>query len=83
VSTTLLKHIRQLAGLSTGELGQLSGIPQPAVSLIENGRLKPSPRQLEALARTLRVSPPAALLEDVRLIDSQQAIVEQVQVVTA
>jgi transcriptional regulator with XRE-family HTH domain len=75
---TLLKYIRLQRDLSTGELGQLSGIPQPAVSLIENARLKPSPRQLEALARALNVTPPVALLEPVRLIDSQQAVLHEV-----
>jgi transcriptional regulator with XRE-family HTH domain len=75
---TLLRHIRLTRGWTAAELGMKAGLPQPAVSLIETGRLKPSPRQLELLASALHVNLPSALLEEVRLVDSQRAVVEQV-----
>jgi transcriptional regulator with XRE-family HTH domain len=74
---TLLKHIRIRLDLSARELGTLAGVHQPLVSLIESGRLRPTPEQLDALARALHVDPPAALLEEVQLIDRQRIVAEQ------
>ena len=71
---TLAKHRRVQLGLTAREVATLAGLSQPEVTLIENARLRPSVRQLELMARALRVSTPAALVEEVRLIDSQQAV---------
>jgi transcriptional regulator with XRE-family HTH domain len=75
---TLLQYIRRVHGWTAYELGAKAGLPQPAVSLIESGRMKPSRRQLELLATALHVTPPSALLEEVQLVDRQRAVVEQV-----
>jgi transcriptional regulator with XRE-family HTH domain len=74
----LAKYRRYELGLSASAVAIRAGMTQPEVTLIENGRLKPSPAQLEKLARALGVTRPAALLEEVRLIDSQQAVLNEV-----
>ena len=42
---------------------------QPVICLIERGQWKPSERELNALARVLGVTPPAALLAPVTVND--------------
>jgi transcriptional regulator with XRE-family HTH domain len=77
---TVAKFRRLQLGLSTYGVAELAGpgLTQPQVSLIENLVLKPSPSQLAKLAHALRVTTPAALLQEVQLVDAQRAVLEQV-----
>ena len=76
----LAKYRRLELKYSTHEVAALagSGLTQPQVTLIENGRLKPSAAQLAKLAHVLRVSTPVALLDEVRLIEAQHAALQEV-----
>ena len=58
--------------LSQAGLAELAGLTQPEVSLIEAGRLIPTPEQLERLAGVLSV-PSAALLAEVTVRDEVPA----------
>lgn len=66
---TRLKFERVRRGLSQSALAHLAGVPQPAVSLAESGRLAPAPEELSALARVLGL-PASALLLQVEIVDS-------------
>ncbi|TDT33573.1 helix-turn-helix domain-containing protein [Naumannella halotolerans] len=56
-----LRELRTLRGLSTRTLADLSGVSQPTLSNIENGRTLPSIRYLYALAEALGTGPGALL----------------------
>ena len=59
------------------DIGQLAKIHQPDISLIEQGRLKPTPAQLDRLARAFSI-PPDAVLRPVVVRDSPpEELVEQ------
>lgn len=57
-----LRLERLSRGWSQSVLGVLSGLPQSSISQFERGAQTPSIDQLDRLARTLDVSPAAALL---------------------
>ena len=59
---TLSKFHRLDLGLTAREVASLAGLSQPEVTLIENGRLRPTPKQLTKLATALGIAPPEALL---------------------
>jgi transcriptional regulator with XRE-family HTH domain len=59
-----LKFERISRGLSQQGVTDLTQIPQPAVSLIETGRVVPTPEELQRLADVFGV-PPAILLKHV------------------
>ena len=53
---TTLQFLRLEHGLKQPGLAKLSGVPQPTISLIENGRLNPSDDELERLGRAWAVA---------------------------
>ena len=64
-----IKYERLRAGWDHKFVGRLSGLPQPTISLIEQGRLVPTDDELERIARVLKVTPPSALLKPVVLAE--------------
>ena len=52
----LLKQVRQELGWSQAKLAREAELCQATVSAIENGRLRPYPRQLQKLADAVRWS---------------------------
>ncbi len=52
-----VRIIRQLQGLSQNQLAELTGIPQSAISAIENGRIRLGVERAKVLARALRCHP--------------------------
>jgi transcriptional regulator with XRE-family HTH domain len=62
---TRVKYLRQMRELPQWKLAELTGLDQPKVSLIEQGRLIPTDKQRKALASVLGCDP-AALLDEVR-----------------
>ncbi len=52
-----VRIIRQLQGLSQTELAELTGIPQPTISAIENDRIRLGVERAKVLARALRCHP--------------------------
>lgn len=56
-----LRAARMAAGLSQRELGRRSGVPAPSICLFEQGRSRPEPSTLFALARALRIAPATLL----------------------
>jgi len=63
---TTLQFLRIDQGLKQPALAKSSGVPQPTISLIENGRLNPTEDELARLGRTLGV-PPSVLMRPVTL----------------
>ena len=64
---TRLKFERAHRQVSQLGIGRLSGIAQPVISQIENGRLKPTPAQLQRLADVFKVAPDD-LLKDIAVL---------------
>jgi transcriptional regulator with XRE-family HTH domain len=62
-----LRYERFRRGLSQAGIAAAARVPQPMVSLIERGRLVPTPAQLTRLAAVLDI-PPDDLLRDVSLL---------------
>jgi transcriptional regulator with XRE-family HTH domain len=60
---TRLRFERQNKRLSQTGLVIAAGIPQPTVSHIEIGRLRPTPAQLQRLAQVLHVAPEDLLVD--------------------
>lgn len=52
-----LRHLRKEAGLTLDELGQRVGRPAPFLSMLENGRRRPTPQHVSDLAGALGVDP--------------------------
>ena len=69
----VIKYLRTEFNYTHRHLATLSGLNTAEISLIENGRLRPSPPQLEKLAQALEVSRPSVLLEQAQLIPAQEA----------
>ena len=63
---TTLQFLRIDQGLKQPALAKSSGVPQPTISLIENGRLNPTEDELARLGRALGV-PPSVLMRPVTL----------------
>ena len=61
-----MKYERIRRGWSQEQLEHLARIPQPQISLIETGRLKPTEAQAIRLASALDI-PPGALQDNVEL----------------
>ena len=59
-----LQFLRLDQGLNQPALAKQSGVPQPTISLIENGRLNPTEDELERLGRALG-APPGVLMRQV------------------
>jgi transcriptional regulator with XRE-family HTH domain len=57
-----IKYERLLRHWSQPELSRLAQVPQPTISEIERGVSAPSADQLDRLARTFDIQPPALLL---------------------
>ena len=68
-----LQFERQSLGLSQQAIATLAGAPvsQNLVSGLERGRMVPTPEELQALARALKVTPPEDLLKDVTVLRSR------------
>lgn len=58
----LLEFERRQRGWSQDTLADLSGISRPTISLIESGRLLPTPAHAERLSAALGLVPHALLL---------------------
>jgi len=56
-----IRAVRQSRGLSTRGLARLSGVSQPSLSNIENGRVAPSLKTLYAIAEAMGAGPGALL----------------------
>ena len=52
-----VRIIRKLQELSQNQLSQLTGIPQPTISAIENDRVRLGVERAKVLARALKVHP--------------------------
>ena len=59
-----LRFCRLNRGYTQTSVGHLANLSQTAISLIESGRLNPTPAELAALARVFGVSPPELLLKE-------------------
>ena len=62
-----VKFERQHQNLSQHAVAVVTQVPQPEISRIETGRLKPTPAQLERLAKFFNVAP-EDLLRDVAIL---------------
>ncbi|MCL2315917.1 MAG: nucleotidyltransferase domain-containing protein [Actinomycetia bacterium] len=58
---TFVANRRRLIGLTQQELSALSGVKQPLISAIENGRREATPAVAAALRNALRIRPSVAL----------------------
>ncbi len=56
--------------VSQAGIGRLANIPQPVISQIERGRLRPTADQLARLAAVFKVAPDD-LLRDVAMVESR------------
>lgn len=63
-----VKFERTSRNLSQERVAAAARIPQPAIALIERGRLIPTSQQLERLASVFDV-PTESLLRDVEVVD--------------
>jgi len=52
-----VRILRELQGLSQNQLAELSGVPQPTLSAIENDRVRLGVERAKVLARALRCHP--------------------------
>ena len=52
-----VRIIRELQELSQNQLSELTGIPQPTISAIENDRVRLGVERAKVLARALKVHP--------------------------
>jgi transcriptional regulator with XRE-family HTH domain len=64
-----IKYERKTRGFTQDVVDVLAFVHQPQLSLIENGRLRPTQAQLQRLAKALRVSPPEVLLRPVEIVE--------------
>jgi transcriptional regulator with XRE-family HTH domain len=64
-----LKYERLQRRMSQSGVGAAARIHQPTVTLIENGRLIPTPAQLQRLANVFGL-PPEALLKPIEIVES-------------
>ncbi len=75
-----LRALRKAAGMTQGDLGDLTGVSQPAISQIENGVLSMDINWMRAFARALGCKP-ADLLDDDdnpdRLDPAEKMLLEQ------
>jgi transcriptional regulator with XRE-family HTH domain len=67
-----IKYERLERRWSQAQLAAVARLTQPAVALVENGRLIPTPDQRERLARALDV-PTEVLLQPVEIVAEQHA----------
>ena len=67
-----LKFERTRRGLSQGCLAELASLTQPQVCLIEQGRLLPTPDQLDRLAQVLGIAPALVLLKELTVQDPDE-----------
>ena len=65
-----LQFERIARGLTQAQLARLAGTHQSHVSLIEQGRLRPTKTELEGLACALGCAQPAALLRRIVAVDA-------------
>lgn len=56
-----VRIIRELQELSQNQLSELTGIPQPTISAIENGRVNLGVERAKVLARALKCHPAVLL----------------------
>jgi transcriptional regulator with XRE-family HTH domain len=61
-----LRTVRELQELSQADLARASGIPQPTISAMENGRAAVGVERAKKLARALRVHPAVLVFADWR-----------------
>lgn len=75
-----LRELRKAAGLTQGELAELSGVSQPAISQLENGLGSFDIPWMRAFARILKCSPADFLDDDDnpdRLDEAERALIER------
>ena len=63
-----LKNLRERRALSLADLAQLSKVGRVTISRIENGRQKPRPKTIRALAQALQVEVEELTSEQSRLL---------------
>lgn len=59
-----LRTVRELQGMSQRDLAEASGIAQPVLSAMENGRTTIGTERAKKLARALRVHPAVIVFAD-------------------
>ena len=72
---TRLRFERQAHQITQADLARDAGMPVYDLRLAESGRLIPTDEELNALARTLRVSPPSLLLRPAVLAPDADEVV--------
>ena len=70
------RYERLARHLTQAQLATLTGLHSSEVSLIENGRLVPSPQQLDKLAKVFGITPASVLLKPVSIKDDPEEEVE-------
>jgi transcriptional regulator with XRE-family HTH domain len=75
-----IRFERLLRGWSQTDVAHLAHVMQQEVSLIEQGRLIPTPNQLERLGRAFGI-PPASLLKPVAIVEADDAPTAEPQAV--
>jgi len=70
-----VRIIRQLQGYSQNQLAEISGIPQPTISAIENDRVSLGVERAKVLARALRCHPAVLVFPGWQL--DEDAVAEQ------
>ena len=65
-----VRILRELQGLSQNQLAELSGIPQAALSAIENDRVRLGVERAKTLARVLRCHPAVLLFPGWEAVES-------------
>ena len=67
-----IKYERQRHGLTQAALAARSGMRPHTVAFIESGRMNPTPDELNALGRALRINPARVLLKEVTVCDPEE-----------
>jgi len=75
VNPAALRAIRERTGLTVSGLARLSGISQPHLSNLENGRRRAGPAAIKALAEALQVPMTALLGPEPCLTNSPGSVV--------
>ena len=64
-----LKELRKKSYFSQEGLAKEANVPRESISRYENGRKKPSPKTIQALAKALRVDPKQIQFPKERKVD--------------
>jgi len=68
-----VRIIRELQELSQNELAELTGIPQPTISAIENDRVRLGVERAKTIARALRCHPAVLVFPNWNVLEESAA----------